>query len=117
MVNGEKLTFIKDSDLYCLFGNIIDNAIDAVSSVSDEEKRIINLTTKSQGNMLIIQQDNYFDGTLNFVDGLPETTKKDKINHGYGMKSIRMITHSYGGEMVVKADNNMFNLSILLDCE
>ena len=42
MVDGEKLSFIEDGDLYCLFGNLTDNALEAVSKIPNEEKRIIN---------------------------------------------------------------------------
>ena len=27
MADGEKLSFLEDSDLYCLFGNVVDNAL------------------------------------------------------------------------------------------
>lgn len=113
MANGEKLGFMTDGDLYCLFGNIVDNALEAVRGISDKEKRVINLTVVSHGDLLIIREDNYFDGTLSFSDRLPVTTKDDRAYHGFGMRSIRMIANKYGGELTVSASDNMFHLSIV----
>ena len=113
MANGEKLDFMSDGDLYCLFGNIIDNALEAVRGLSDKGKRVINLTVVARGGLLILQEDNYFNGAVSFTDALPNTTKADKDYHGFGMRSIRMIANKYGGELTVSAAGEMFHLSIV----
>ncbi len=113
MVDGEKLDFLESSDLYCLFGNVIDNALEAVAAVPQRERRIISLVVKARGDMLLIQQDNYFDGTLTFQDGLPLTTKADSSCHGFGLRSIRMIVHKYDGELTTHVDGDVFHLNIL----
>lgn len=113
MADGEKLDFLDGSDLYCLFGNIVDNALEAVKAISEQERRVINLLVKAQGNLLMIQEDNYFDGTLTFRDGLPVTTKEDKNYHGFGMRSIRMIVRKYDGELTTYVDGDVFHLNIL----
>lgn len=48
---------MKEEDIYSLFGNIVDNPIDAVKNFSID-KRIINLKIKSIGNMVSISQSN-----------------------------------------------------------
>ena len=113
MADGEKLNFMDGSDLYCLFGNIIDNALDAVKSIENQNLRIINLMVKSQGDMVIIQEDNYFHGSLTFRDGLPLTTKKNTDYHGFGMRSIRMIVQKYEGQLTTYANGDIFHLNIL----
>ena len=113
MVDGEKLAFLENSDLYCLFGNVIDNALEAVAAVPQRERRIINLVVKARGCMLLIQQDNYFDGTLTFQNGLPLTTKADTSCHGFGLRSIQMIVHKYDGELTAHVDGDVFHLNIL----
>lgn len=113
MVDGEKLAFLENSDLYCLFGNVIDNALEAVAAVPQRERRIINLVVKARGRMLLIQQDNYFDGTLTFQNGLPLTTKADTSCHGFGLRSIQMIVHKYDGELTAHVDGDVFHLNIL----
>ena len=37
---GARLTFMDDGDLYCLFGNIIDNALEAVKAIKEEQRRV-----------------------------------------------------------------------------
>ena len=112
LVDAERIGVLSDKEIYSLFGNALDNAIEAVRKVKDPEKRVINLSVAPYGPVLIIQLHNYFDDTLSFKDGLPETTKKDKFLHGYGMKTIRMIAEKYDGAVLVSAPSDIFELSI-----
>ncbi len=114
MVDGAALGFMSDDDVYFLFGNILDNAIEAVLNLADDEKRSIDLTVRREGGFVTIREDNYFEGSLSFADGLPQTTKGDNANHGFGMRSIRRCVDEYGGELTVRADAGVFSLSILL---
>lgn len=117
MVEGQKLSFMDSGDLYCLFGNIIDNALEAVKDLPEKEKRIINLVIKTKNNLLILQEENYFKGELVFSDGLPMTTKQDKNYHGFGSRSIRMIARKYGGELTTFVTGDVFHLSILFSLD
>ena len=113
MMDGAKLDFMEVGDLYCLFGNIIDNALDAVQKIEQNERRVINLMVKAKDNLLLIQEENYFDGKLEFADGLPITTKGDTTYHGFGTKSIKMIVNKYGGELTTYVTDDIFHLSII----
>ncbi len=112
IVDGEKLGFIKEEDIYALFGNIIDNAMEAVTEV-EESKRVISLSVKSVNNFLTIRATNYYEHEIKFVGGMPETHKPDKRYHGFGLKSIKYICEYYGGELSIAAEDNIFDLSIL----
>lgn len=114
MVDGKRLSFMDSGDLYCLFGNIIDNALEALKEVPERQRRVIDLVVKSKGDMVLIQEENYYSGTLAFRDGLPVTTKTDTENHGFGTRSIRMIARKYGGELTASAHGGVYRLSILL---
>ncbi len=113
MIDGGKLDFIEEGDLYCLFGNLIDNALDAVKKIADPEKRIVNLVVKAKGGLLLVQEENYYEGELVFEDGLPVTTKGDKDHHGFGMRSLRLIARKYGGEMSAFVKDDVFHLNII----
>ncbi len=113
MVDGEKLSFMTVGDICALFGNALENAIEAVSKLQNEEDRLISFQVRESRGMLIITIDNYFSGSLEFENGLPRTTKGDEGWHGYGMKSIRHTAEKYGGEANVLIDD-MFHLSVLL---
>ncbi len=113
MIDGAKLGFMEAGDLYCLFGNLIDNALEAVKKIAEKERRIINLMVKSKDNLLLVQEENYFNGNLDFEDGLPVTTKEDKSGHGFGMRSLRLIVKKYGGEMTTSVTDDIFHLNII----
>lgn len=114
IVDGKNLSFMPDSDIYALFGNIIDNAMEAVQSIEDEEKRSVSLTVSSSAGFVCINQTNYFSGTLYFKNGMPQTTKTyEKGYHGFGVKSIKMIAEKYGGDCVFETRGDVFVLDLL----
>jgi len=117
MVNGSKLSFMKIEDIYAVFGNALDNAVEAVLCLAEKEKRVISVQTLEQNQLLLIQIRNYYDQELHFENGLPLTTKCDKTQHGYGMKSIRHIVETYDGILTVQAQDGIFMLQILLPVE
>ena len=114
MVDGTIFDFMDAGDLYCLFGNIIDNALEAVKNITDEKKRVINISARKRGNMIFIDQDNYYNNKLVFEEGLPQTTKNDKRFHGFGLRSIKIIARKYDGEVSISTIKNVFHLSIIL---
>lgn len=111
IVDGKSLSFMSNSDLYALFGNIIDNASEAVAGL-EKDKRTISLTVREAKSFLVINIHNYYDGELHLEGQLPITTKGDTSSHGFGMKSVLAICKKYGGEMSITAENNVFNLNI-----
>ncbi len=113
MADGKLLSFMSAVDVYSMFGNALDNAISAVLKLPPE-KRIINVLLNKETNMVSIHIENFFSGGLEFKDGIPVTTKEDKSQHGFGIKSIKMIAEKYGGTATVFIDNDIFNLNILL---
>lgn len=113
MVDGEKLSFISDIDIYSLFGNILDNAIEAVKQLDDEDKRIISVSVTSQEYFVSVSATNYFAGTINLSDGLPQTTKVDRLYHGFGLQSIKMLTEKYHGDLKLSVKEDIFTLDIL----
>lgn len=114
MADGKLLENINPIDLYTLFGNSLDNAIESVMGINEVEKRIIAVTLFKRKNMAVLQIENYYGQSLTFEDGMPVTTKADSRFHGYGMKSIRSIAEKYGGSVSVDAREGIFMLSILI---
>lgn len=112
IVDGGKLNFIAEEDIYALFGNIVDNAIAAVAQL-DPSKRVISLQVKAVNDMLQIREFNYYDNELRFENGIPVTTKDDKEFHGFGIQSIQHICEKYDGNLSISTENNVFSISIL----
>ncbi len=114
MVNGKDLEFMSDEDIYVLFGNIIDNAIEAVMK-TETEKRVISLHVHTLNGFLLIRETNYYANKLVFVDGLPQTDKRDNTLHGFGLKSIRYLCEQYGGNFRIEAKGGVFTLTLMLN--
>ena len=112
IVDGSLLSFVSDADLYSLFGNLLDNAIEAVERLADG-KRFINLSVRAVNGFPTVSTSNCLAEPLVFDDGLPQTTKANRDLHGYGMKSIRLVCKKYNGEMTVTARDGMFDVNIV----
>lgn len=113
VVNGKLLSFMEEMELYSLFGNALSNAIESVSAIPQKDSRHIDLKVREVGDMISIHMENPYIGEIVFHDGMPETAK-DKIWHGYGMKSMNRIVSTYGGVMTVTAQDGIFRLDILM---
>ena len=116
IADGKCLNFIDEADLYSFFGNILDNAIEAVSK-PDVQEKLISLSVKQTGGLISINEHNYYSGELDFESGLPLTTKQNKQYHGYGMKSIKNNVEKYWGKITVTAHGGVFNLNIIFPAE
>ena len=109
-----KLNFITETDLYNLFGNALDNSIEAVSKINDYDKRRINLIVKNMMSFVSINIENYFEGHIELdKHGIPKTTKNNVQYHGFGMKSIKLIINKYHGDLKIVTDGDIFSLCIL----
>lgn len=117
IVDGSCLAGIGPVDLYTLFGNALDNAIEAAEQIPDPEKRMIFLRVERQGAFARIFLENTCEGTVELVDGMPQTSKEDDRYHGFGLKSIRMIVDRLGGNMIIIPEDGRFSLSILLPAD
>ena len=113
MADGPALSFMNEEDIYSLFGNILDNAIEAAEKLEESEQKVIKLSVEKNGYFVSVHAENYFSQKLEYEDGLPRTTKADTVYHGFGMKSIRMIAEKYDGSVKIRSEENRFILDIL----
>ena len=114
VADGAKLNFMSPADLYALFGNAIENAIESVSRIEDRQKRIINVAVRAAGRLVSIHIDNYFEGEVQIKDGIPVTKKKDTRFHGFGIKSMKYIAEKYDGDFSVSAKEGRFSLNVVI---
>ncbi len=113
LCDGALLERLDTLDLYALFGNALDNAIESVMG-EEKDRRSISFRVGRYNSFLSIHFENYLAGDLPLVDGLPVTSKADRGYHGFGMRSIRHIVEKYGGTMSVRTDCQLFRLDILI---
>lgn len=94
-----KFDGIKDMDVLILFGNLFDNAMDAlkvskkkhlyVEIVCDDVSISIKVTNSVNGNVLLDNKE-------------LRTTKPDKLAHGYGIRNIRDVVERHSGTIEYK---------------
>lgn len=110
LVDGSKLSAIPPYEIYALFGNALENAVKAVENLP-EDKRIISINSATNGNIMNVNIENYFEGQIKFRDGLPES--KGGAEHGFGMKSMRYIMKKNGGKFNCFVHGDMFILQLM----
>lgn len=112
--NGHALDFVNALDLYILFGNILDNALENVAQIKDLKKRILCVNIRQIHQMSLITVKNYYASAPVLKNGIPLTTKTDRSEHGYGMKSIQSVVSKYNGTLSIKTDHDIFSIDIML---
>ncbi|MCL2821427.1 MAG: GHKL domain-containing protein [Oscillospiraceae bacterium] len=104
----EKLS-INDTDLCIIFGNCVENAIEACRKV--EKDRFINIKSMIIGDMLTIIIDNNYNGKL-IKKGDSFISEKD--GGGTGVSSVKSIVRKHNGEFKFESKNNVFQVSLML---
>ena len=113
IADGAALSFMSATDAYVVLGNAMDNAIEAEEKEAGGE-RFISLLIKKNSQFAFICIENYVSGKVEFSGGLPITAKKDRHNHGYGTKSIKMIAEGYGGYVKFYCKEERFVLKAVI---
>ena len=98
---------IEAPDIVTILGNLLDNALEAVSKV---EKKWISLHVAYQAGNLFIRAENTFDGIVK----KDFATLKSGDGHGYGLKNVRKSVDKYDGVVDVSHENGTFAVEVLL---
>ena len=78
----------------------------------EEEKRYVHVESKFQeGRLLLSIKNSKPSGT----SSCQQTSKKDKIKHGRGIRSVRKVAEKYGGELMLKDQGEHFEAVLLLN--
>lgn len=112
IVNFKSGGFMNPLDISTIFGNSIDNAIEACGLL-EEEARFIQLKGDKRNNFLVISVVNSCAGTNSVSVGL-QTNKEDKFHHGLGIKSIVNAVKKYDGECNFSMCENVFTLNLVV---
>lgn len=100
---------IESGDMGVLYGNLLDNAIEACMRMEYGE-RFIEFETKYQAEKLLITIRNSKVPEVN-----PEflTSKKDKHIHGRGIKTVKKISEKYKGALLLEDKGDVFEACLL----
>lgn len=104
---------VNEIALVGLIGNLLDNAIEAAEAVTDG-KRFVSIQSREQAGVWSLKVENSKQSALKPDESQFATTKKDKKNHGYGMKIVRKIVDGYQGIVEMKDNGNRFSVTVSL---
>ena len=110
VVDFHGIDFMEPLDISTIFGNAIDNAIEASENLP-EYKRLITVRAERVRDMLIITVENNTAPGNHLVEG---TTKKDHFVHGFGIPNIKKAVEKYGGQCSFQQEERMYRLKILI---
>ena len=94
---------ISDVDLSVLFGNLLDNAINAAK---EAKKKFIDIKIKKDDYKMVISIINSYTN-LDFRNEKYYSTTKGK-GHGYGLSNIKQIVEKYNGHDYIEHDDKVF---------
>ncbi len=101
---------LEHGDIGVLYGNLLDNAIEACRKVP-EGKRFIRLENKYQyGKMLLV----ITNSKTNDKNESLKTTKKDTFIHGRGIQSVQKVVEKYNGTAGFTDKGEVFEVSVML---
>ena len=109
-IDFNSIDFIDPLDISTLFGNGIDNAIEASERLPEEQRVILIKAGKVQNFVSILIENNCLTGTHKNN----RTTKSDDFLHGFGISNMRKVAEKYGGTCTTTQENGRFTLKILL---
>lgn len=112
LIDGKWFDGFPEHEMYSLFGNALDNAIESVKAV-DEEMRSISVVAYCKDGVINLQIENYYLGKVNFINGMP-ITQKDTDYHGFGVKSMKLLAKKHGGDLSAETNGDIFTLTITL---
>ena len=101
-----KMEGIDDLEFCSVFGNLMDNAIEAERKVT-EKKEIIIFVEEKMGYLRLEIQNKIEKSVLNENSSL-NTTKKDTSSHGIGHKSIKRTMQKVGGALKYYETGDLF---------
>lgn len=103
---------IEEMDMGILLSNLLDNAINGCRNADDPHIELE--ISRKKAYIGIIVKNSIPKSVLSDNPGL-NTTKNEKSMHGYGIASIRQISHKYNGTVNFREDGGMFIVEIWLD--
>lgn len=108
-LNG--IDFLAPLDISAIFGNGLDNAVEAAEKLPQAQRAVILKAGKVQNFFSVLLENTCITEA---PPSKKRTTKQDALWHGFGISSIKKSVEKYGGQTVLKAENGKFTLKILI---
>ena len=100
---------IKNEDLCTILANLVDNAVEACEKLTSDDIKTVEIEANIVNGFFLLSVSNPVeDGEkINL-----KTTKKNRKNHGIGLKNIERTVKKYEGAVVVSCEANIFTADV-----
>ena len=106
----EQGNFLEPIDISTIFGNALDNALEASLALAPE-RRLVTVKADCVRDMLSIVIEN---NCLSDRAGYDKTSKGDNFLHGFGIRNIKKAVAKYDGQCLISQENGLFRMKLLL---
>lgn len=110
------IDFMEALDISTIFGNLLDNAIEACKLVEDGHEKIIQVRGKTENRMFVVRIDNSKAGSGQKSSHKQSSHKqsKKKIIHGYGLINVTNAVQKYDGTIDITESDTEFQVCIII---
>lgn len=106
---------INEDDMVTILGNLLDNAVEANRRVKQQKEQFVQFRLNYvQGTLLISISNRYNPAVTSETNGIFDTSKEDKRNHGIGIQSVKNVLKNYHGEITFETSDDIFIVDALL---
>lgn len=102
---------LSDMELVSLFGNLLDNAMEACQKIPMGRKEIQTIIERKNDIVFVKVSNSVFSEPV-MKDGELVSSKKEKDRHGYGLKNVKAILENHGGQIQYKYRDHVFSVLI-----
>lgn len=106
--------YLSPQELCIVFGNTIDNALEACQRINQAEPKTISIHCNSCGGVLTLSIQNPIAAPVLIRDNHIATTKNDKTLHGFGLPSLYSVIKKYDGDVKLEATSETFTIYLEL---
>lgn len=113
------IDYMANEDITALFCNLVDNAVEAATSIPNAIIELKIADKKSASSTIITCVNSCRTAPIQYSDNLFISQKKNPDKHGIGMRSINKIVEKYNGTMQTYYDDieKKFHTIIVLQYE
>ncbi|MCI8991693.1 MAG: GHKL domain-containing protein [Eubacterium sp.] len=103
--------FLETLDISTMFGNGLDNAIEASEKLPEDQRAVLLKAGKVQNFVSIVIENKCLEEA---AVRKGRTTKKDRLFHGLGIYNMKKAAGKYGGQLNMDCADGKFVLKILI---
>lgn len=111
VVSAKKDIPISDTDISILFGNLIENAIDACERQKDGGRRV-KLSCSVDSSQIIFGLENTYSGRIRTMGGKLCSVRNNGF--GIGLDSVRKVVDKYDGVLDISYTDTVFTVSFTM---